>query len=284
MARGTIALYCVWLLSVAILLAGDRQNGYAALGIGAIVALLVATDRWTLPSGSNDPEGALRQEGTAAQLAFRGVVAIGLVAWMMSMGLALAVHVPIVSDLQRWASSVNTGLPRGGLSLWVTGTCVLVPLSLLLALGARPAQLGLRWSSGGDLRLLLWIAAPIGIMIWRVTAGYLSVAGLLALLAENFMLNGLPEEFVFRGVLLSYCRRILTTDWAFLIQAVLFSLLHYGVTIGEEHGRVALIVANVIATNVPFAFLFGLMALRSRSIAMGSIVHFMLDSVRAATR
>ena len=75
-----------------------------------------------------------------------------------------------------------------------------------------------------------------------------------------------------------------TTDWAFLIQAVLFSLTHYGVSIGEEHGRAALVVANVLAENIPIALLFGLMALRSRSIAMGTIVHFSFDAMRAAMR
>jgi len=265
-------------------LVGDRPTAYLAIEIGAAIALLVAAGRWTLPPGSDDPDGVLRQQGMPTKLALRGIVAAGLVVWMPLIGLTFHVHVPGVSELERWADSASTGLPRGGLSLFVTGTCVVIPLCLLLALGARPAQLGLRWRSGGNVRLLLWIAVPIVIMIWRVATDHISIVGLVLLLLENLMLNGLPEEFVYRGVVLSYCRRYLTTDWAFLIQGVLFSSLHYGVTIGEEHDRALLIVANVIATNVPFACIFGLMALRSRSIAMGTIVHFMSDAMSAVMR
>jgi len=283
-APGTIALLCIWFLAVVVLLFGDRPTAYLAVGIGAATALLVAAGRWTLPAGNDDPDAVLRQEGTPTQLALRGIVAAGVVVWIVLIGLSFQVNVPLVSELRTWSNSVSTGLPRGGLSLFLTGTCVVIPSILLFALGARPAQLGLRWRSGGYLRLLLWIVIPLGIMAWRVATGHISIVGLLLLLLENLMLNGLPEEFVFRGVVLSYCRRYITTDWAMLIQSVLFSLLHYGVTIGEEHGRTLLVIANAIAENVPFAYIFGLMALRSRSIAMGTIVHFMSDSMTAAMR
>ncbi len=283
-APGTIALLCVWLLAVVVLLIGDRPTAYLAIGIGAAIALLVAAGRWTLPAGNDDPDGVLRQEGTPTQLALRGLVAAGLVIWIALIGLSFQVDVPLVRELRNWSDSVPTGLPRGGLSLFVTGTCVVIPWCALLALGARPSQLGLRWRWGGYLRLLLWIAVPLGIMAWRVATGHISIVGLLLLLLENFMLNGFPEEFVFRGVVLSFCRRYVTTDWAILIQSVVFSLFHYGVTIGEEHGRALLIIANVIATNAPFGYIFALMALRSRSIAMGTIVHFMSDAMSAVMR
>ncbi len=283
-APGTIALLCIWFLAVVVLLFGDRPTAYLAVGIGAATALLLAAGRFTLPAGNDDPDGVLRQEGTRASLALRGIVAVGLVLWFSLIGLSFRVNVPLLSELRTWSNSVPTGLPRGGLALFVTGTCVVIPLSVLFALGARPAQLGLRWRSGGYLRLLLWIAVPFGIMAWRVATGHISIVGLLLLLLEKVMLNGLPEEFVFRGVVLSYCRRYVTTDWAILIQSVLFSLFHYGVTIGEEHGRALLIIASVIAENVPFACIFALMALRSQSIAMGTIVHFMSDAMSAALR
>jgi membrane protease YdiL (CAAX protease family) len=282
---GAIALYALWAVAVGVLLLCDRSAAYSALGIGGFVALIVVLGRWTLPPGDDDPPGdILRQEGSPVQLALRGLVLALTFAWVCVVGLSLTGALQPISVLVNAAMSVHLGLPRGVLSLMVVSTAVVVPMLLLFLLGARPRQLGLVWSSGGNLRLLLWLALPIAMWIWRLATGHISVLGVIAVLVENFMLNGLPEEFVFRGALLSFFRRYVTSDWAMLAMSVLFALFHYGFTFGEEHGRVVLIVANVIGENLPLGLLFGLMALRSRSIAMGTIVHFSIDATRAMYR
>jgi membrane protease YdiL (CAAX protease family) len=281
---GAIALYGLWAAAVAVLLIGDRGAGYTALGLGAGTLLVVALGRWTLPPGGDDPPEDLRQVGTKRQLALRGVLTAALLLWCAVYFAAATGHVSAVSRLVDEIYRAPTGLPRGAISPVTTLTLVVIPAIFLFAFGATRRQIGLRWSSGGNVRLALWMAIPVGLWTWRVATGHLPLVGLLAILLENLMLNGLPEEFVFRGVLLSYCRRYLTTDWAMLVQAVLFSLAHYFVTFDEERGRALLIVANVVAENLPIALLFGLMALRSRSIGMSTIIHFALDATGKALR
>ena len=56
--------------------------------------------------------------------------------------------------------------------------------------------------------------------------------------------------------------------------------MHYGGTIHEEHGSIPLIIANVIAENVPIAIALGIMALRSRSLVLPTVVHISLDPIK----
>jgi membrane protease YdiL (CAAX protease family) len=130
-------------------------------------------------------------------------------------------------------------------------------------------------SSSNEIRLRKPHVYEIGA---RPLSGGHGFATFTVILLENFMLNGLPEEFFFRGTILSYARCFLSTDWALFLQAMLFALAHYAVTINEEHGRPLLIVANIVGENAPMGLLFALMTLRSRSIAMSTIVHFSIDA------
>jgi membrane protease YdiL (CAAX protease family) len=276
-SRGIIALSAAWLISTVILAVGDRQACIIALASGFLTLTVVALGKWTLPPGNDDPENDLRQSGTTTQLALRGIVIAAVYVWFCFLGAFLTGHIPALAAAMYAAYTAHTGLPRGLVSPLVTGTVVVLPLIVLLSLGASLRQLGMRWSSGGPIRLALWIAIPVAIWIWRL-AGGLGFGAFLVILLENFMLNGLPEEFLFRGTILSYARCFLSTDWALFIQAMLFALAHYAVTINEEHGRPLLILANIVGQNAPMGLLFALMTLRSRSIAMSTIVHFSIDA------
>jgi hypothetical protein len=184
------------------------------------------------------------------------VVIIGAFVWFAAIGRSLTGGFPAVGAVVRWAYSVPTGLPGGAFSLLVLGTVALLPALILFALATHRRELGLEWHSGGYVRLALWLALPIAAWIWRAWSGHIGTVALI----------------------------FVSTDWAMLGMSALFSLLHYGITVPEEHGRVVAVVANAIAENVPIAWLFGLIALRSRSIAMGTVVHAAFDATRALYR
>lgn len=273
------ALYSLWFAAVIVLLFQDRNIGYAAIGVGGFSAFLVLLGKWVLPHGDDEPADALKQHGSRISLAIRGFILLAALAWSFLLGAALSMELPYLTELLRKLATWDIGFPRGGLGPFVTLTMALVPALLLIVAGAKLRDLGLAWKSGGPLRLLLWIAGPIAVGLWRLFTGYLSFWSLILIFLENALLNGLPEEFLFRGAILSYFRGFVATHWAFLVQAVLFSLVHVGITIPGEHGSGLLTVANVLALNLPIAVLFGLMALRSRSIAMGATIHFAMDAM-----
>jgi membrane protease YdiL (CAAX protease family) len=277
---GMKALYGLWFAAVIVLLIGDRNMAYIAIGAGLIFALIIVLGKWTLPPGDDEPKDELRQQGSRASLTARGVVLVVAIAWFFLLGTSLAINVPHLTDFMHRVIALNIGLPRGGLAPFITLTLAVIPALLLLALGATRQQLGLLWTFGGPTRLVLWVVIPLAIGLWRVVTRRVTSWELILMVVENVMLNGFPEEFLFRGAVLSYLRGLLSTDWAFFFQALLFAFVHIGLTIPEEHANALLILANVLGLNIPFAVLFGLMALRSRSIAMGATIHFSLDAMR----
>jgi membrane protease YdiL (CAAX protease family) len=157
----------------------------------------------------------------------------------------------------------------------------LVPGVLLLALGAKPRELGLTSPTRNtNQAMAASLVLPVVFVAVAFARGKLSPVGLLGLLIHNLFSNGFSEEFFARGMILSHLRALVRGDWALFGQAMIFALMHFGGTIGEEHGNVPLIVANVVAENFPIAIVLGVMALRTRSLVLPTVVHIPLDTMK----
>ena len=99
---------------------------------------------------------------------------------------------------------------------------------LLVALGARPWELGLCAPALGTLpATVLCLVPSLAFVGWGLASGKLTPLGLFYLVVHNFLSNGFSEEFLYRGMVLSHLRAVVTTDWAIVIQAVVFALLHF---------------------------------------------------------
>lgn len=282
--RGMVALVALWTVATLVLLCSDRASAVVGVSIGAFVGAVVLLGHWLLPRGADDPPGVFRQTASRENITIRsGVVAVAYAAaCLLPLGLT---GVQPWRHLLAFLTALHTGLPRGALAPYVTATFVVIPALLLGLLGARFRDFGIARARPGTWKYVLgWTFVPLVVCVVSVLSGRLSLLGVIAVLVENVLLNGLPEEFLFRGVVLSLGRRLVPTDWAFFGQAVLFSLFHYGITIGQEHGHALLACANVISENVPVAVLFGVMALRSRSLALPIALHFAFDAMRTLVR
>jgi membrane protease YdiL (CAAX protease family) len=160
-------------------------------------------------------------------------------------------------------------------------TLALIPGVLLFALGTRPKELGLcppvKGTFAGTLACLF---LPIGFIVWAFVSKGLTLTRLFFLLVHNLLSNGFSEEFFARGMILSQLRALMTSEWALVLQGLVFALIHYGSTIHDEHGNVIRILAYVIALNFPMGLALGFMALRSRSLVMPTIVHISLDTMK----
>jgi hypothetical protein len=93
------------------------------------------------------------------------------------------------------------------------------------------------------------------------------------LVVHNFLSNGFSEEFQCRGMIFSHLRAFLKTDWALLVQAVVFGLLHFHPNGVEEQANLAGSLAEDLALNMPVALAFGFLALRSRSLVLPTFLH-----------
>lgn len=273
----------VWVASVIILYAGDRQWAILAVSTFGYAALLFGITVWTLPSSSDDSSDGLRAPPPGRATLPRYAVALLTVVWVFAYGFVFSgFHVPIAAPWVRLVEPIQFG------SRWLSGltfqnflTFAVIPGALLLALGARPRELGLSRSARGTWRaiVLSWVL-PLTFIAVAFARGRLSGSLLGLMLLHNLLSNGFTEEFFARGIVFSHLRGLQRTDWAMVTQGLIFALLHFGGTVADEHGNAVLAIANVIGMNFPMGVALGVMALRSGSLLLPSAVHVSLDTMK----
>ncbi len=277
----------VWLAALVTMAIADRQVAFIALGAAVYAAVLLGATVWLIPAqssgtGRDDVLVAVRTRGFALRLAVVVVSTAIVFAFYTGFGVvATGGHLPLMLQIMRLFSSAYRTYHFEAYTAFNFVALALVPGALLLALGSKPRELGLtRPARGTGRALAACLLLPAIFVVVAFARGRLGFVGLMGLLVHNLFSNGFSEEFSARGMIFSYLRAFVRTDWAMLIQALIFSLMHFGGTIGEEHGNVPLIIANVVAENFPAAIALGVMALRARSLVMPAIVHISLDTMK----
>ena len=271
-------LAALWIASEATMLAIDPQMGYAGLGFIVYLAVMsIITYRVVPAPPANDD--VLVATGTPVRLIARCAVVALAVVVVAVRGLVLVgvVRLPmfsqVYSGIESLAPWLGSGLPNFVME-------ALVPGLIVVALGATARQLGLtRPARGTLLATTIWIGLFVAAWIWRGAMGRLGIAALAVFLLHNLLSNGFTEEFFTRGLVFSHLRAGLSTGWALAAQAVIFALLHLPGSLHDERTFLG-DVANVIALNVPLGYAMGLMALRTRSLALPTTVHVALDTLR----
>ena len=150
---------------------------------------------------------------------------------------------------------------------------------VLRCLGLSGADLGIRrWVSGGTIVALLWIVTAFGFLSVDMMDGMPSPGEAAQQIFQNVFRNGFSEEFLFRGVLLSRLRLILTDEWALFVQALLFGIWHYGADVRVAAGNTLVTACFMITVQAVFGYALGYLTLRTRSIAIGSAFHAVADA------
>jgi membrane protease YdiL (CAAX protease family) len=276
---GATALF-LWAASVVILAFSDPNTCYFAFIVAGYAIYLGAVGMWLLPKTvPADAEPVLRAAATRLRLVARCVVVGAAVALVAMDGAAYAgiksgSTVPLLTPMIQYLLTVHLWPGVGGLELLNFATYALVPGLLLLALGARPRELGLCVPARGTfVATLVCLIPSLGFVGWGLVSGKLTPLALLYLVVHNFLSNGFSEEFQCRGMIFSHLRAFLTTDWAQLVQAVVFALLHFHPNGVDEQANLAGSLAADLALNMPVALAFGFLALRSRSLALPTFLH-----------
>jgi membrane protease YdiL (CAAX protease family) len=97
----------------------------------------------------------------------------------------------------------------------------LIPLLLLLLLGAHFRELGLCRGHRTLSVAALWCFVPAGVLIYLLVFGHLSFRVLIRRWLSHLLINGFGEEFLFRGALQTRLRVLINPSWAIVIQALL---------------------------------------------------------------
>ncbi|MDR0499252.1 MAG: CPBP family intramembrane metalloprotease [Holophagales bacterium] len=133
--------------------------------------------------------------------------------------------------------------------LTLNGTAIAVSVAVVLSLINCSCEILFRGRIPKDIVVLLF-GIPFGFLV-------------------QFVLNALPEELFFRGILWGECRRIKLSNLSILcIQAILFWGAHY-FYYDNPFNWVRVMISGLI---------FGIVAWRTRSILASSILHAMFNT------
>jgi membrane protease YdiL (CAAX protease family) len=276
----------VWLAAVATMAVADRSAAFIALGAAVYAAVLLGATVWLIPVRSAARDDDVLRSARTRRFGVRLIVvatsAAIVFAFYTGYGLVAAgTHLPVMLNIMRFFSDLYRAHHFEAYTAFNFVALALIPGVLLLALGAKPRELGLTPPARYTYRAMTAsLLLPAVFVVVAFARGKLSPVGLLGLLVHNLFSNGFSEEFFARGMILSHLRALVRSDWALFGQAMIFALMHFGGTIGEEHGNVPLIVANVVAENFPIAIMLGVMALRARSLVLPTVVHISLDTMK----
>lgn len=273
----------IWLGSVLILVASG--NGFPFFGLLSgfgylLFSLLTVAMTTSAPGAPAAPAERLRLWLQIGLI----LIFIGLTAWR---GLAFHNVVARGASIPLWSAFIDWLQRLGdrwfGNSNYVANpvTYVVLPLLLLLLVGARLPELGFGRGHRIWRVLLLWCAIPIIYFVYALLSGQLALGRLSARFISNFMQNGFFEEFLFRGALQTRLRRLWSPGWALVIQALLFGAWHLGLGYTNTgHNGLLPALASTIVYQAVIGLALGVIFERTRNLLAPSIVHIIVNSLR----
>jgi len=271
-----IVAAALWLGAYAYLLFLGEWQGVGLMPANTLFMLLLAwlTARATRPMPA-DPEPR-RLSPRRLWLQFAVLAAVILIT-------GFAERLPLWSGMVAWLRDAGESvLPVkwfGGPGNAVANPAqyFIIPLVLLLALGARPGELGLGRGHRVWRVILIWLVAPGLVLIVPAFLGGLTLPLLARRLIGNFFQNGFFEEFLFRGALQTRLRHVLTAPWALLVQALVFGVWHLRANTAAFGGDVIAGLAWCIVSQGVIGLAFGYVFHRTRNLAAPTVAHVMMN-------
>lgn len=154
---------------------------------------------------------------------------------------------------------------------------VLIPGVLLLALGARPAELGFARGYRTWLIALLWSLPYLFQIAVALAGGQIALTTVFLYALSNLLQNGISEEFLFRGALLTRLLPLVGVSWAAVISSVLFGLWHLGVNTQTIGGSYLAAAAFGVLSQGVFGLAMAFVFLRTRNLIAPAFIHLIGD-------
>lgn len=247
--------------------------GYSIFGLLLLAALTTLGILTTLILTEKPPKVGRVVAGAPYNRVLSQIgVVLGIVALT---SLSISGYVPL------WSEAINIfrGIGRAYFSrvllddpaatLGAFGASFAIPLLLLVMLGARWQELGLRKGHRTGRIALLWCALPVVFILLALWARATTPASVLRNLSSG-MFHAFGTEFLFRGALQTRLLRLLSLRWALMLQALIFALWHVPRLTPTLNGNLLAGVAYAIAHYGVIGLALGVIALRTRSLWAGT--------------
>jgi membrane protease YdiL (CAAX protease family) len=285
----------VWFFAVCY--AAATLYAFSTQGAGALASslpqlgflvLIVLTIFVTAPVPMEDPLAA-HDSGGLVWYQFAVTLVFILLTGYTALGFhgvipASAAHIPVWTPfLEGVAAFAERTLPAQfftspGNSLVNPMQYFVIPLLLLLILGAHLSELGFGRGHRSWLVILLWCGVEFAVWAMQMVSGVLNPMRLVTTLISNFFQNGFFEEFLFRGALQTRLRLLVDPAWALVLASLIFGLWHLGADVRASGGDLAGGVALAIRTQAVLGLVFGVIFMRTRNLFACTVTHTVLNS------
>ena len=271
----------IWLLSIAYLgLRGNGVFGSVAFALGILVFCCITVlitkdvDEQPVESQRSDYRSWLQ---LAIVLFFVALTGYG--GFIFNVRPGQPVNIPLWSPVVNWFGQLggqylndvvdhSPTLATSNLARYV-----LIPLVFLLLSDARFRSLGFAKGYRVWQVTLFWISIPLILFITQIFSGVTTLASLAKMFLGNLLRNGFSEEFLFRGALQTRLQALVNSDWALVIQALLFGVWHLGLDTQTMDRDILQGFALGIASHSILGLGVGIIFQRTRNLVAPSIVH-----------
>lgn len=289
----TPAAWCfgtIWVVAAIYLVAIGR--GDVVLSSICLLAVLTffCVTTVAITRRKHEPEGQLLQ--TRRSLLFLQVaviaffVCVTLYTSLMFRGVVerhpIPIWSPIIGAFSHLGERVfsNDIVVNPALAMANPAKYILLPLPLLLLLGARFRGLGFCRGHRTVSVVALWCSIPAGVLVCLLASGRLSYTSLIHRLLSHLLINGFGEEFLIRGALQTRLRALLGTSWAIVIQAITFGVWHFAANSGSLGiTGIAAVTAFCVVRSATFGLAYGIVFHRTRNLLACSAIHVVTNSL-----
>ena len=287
-AAWTFAL--LWVIS-ATYLAWTGHTGISLFALGKITAVLVFMLLTVgLTASASGPPGNTSQATRSTRLRLQLALVVAVIALTAQRGMvfhgvtpAMFNHIPLWSPFVQFLEEAGNRLGQAGYlrnpNYLVNPLLMFViPLPLLLLLGARWRSLGFERGWRTWRVVVLWSIAYVGYWVFNLITGIWSVGRLGHTLLSNTMQNGFFEEFLFRGALQTRLSRLISPAWVLVLSSLGFGLWHIGADAKALGGDLLAGAALSILVQGSMGLAFGVIFLRTRNLLACSVIHVVVNT------
>ncbi len=287
-AAWTFAL--LWVISAAYL-AWTGHTGISLFALGKITAVLVFTLlTGGLTGSASGRPGNAQQATRSTRLWLQLALVVAVIALTGQRGMVFHGvipqefnHIPLWSPFVQFLEEVGKRLGQAGYlrnpNYLVNPVLMfVVPLPLLLLLGARWRSLGFERGHRTWRVVVLWSIVSVGYWLFNLITGTWSVGRLGHKLLSNTMQNGFFEEFLFRGVLQTRLSRLISPAWGLVLSSLGFGLMHIGFDAEQLGGDLLAGAAMSILVQGSMGLALGVIFLRTRNLLACSLIHVVLNT------
>ena len=271
----------IWLLSIAYLgLRGNGVFGSVAFALGILVFCCITVlitkdvDEQPVEAQRSDYRSWLQ---LVIVLFFVALTGYG--GYIFNVRPGQPVNIPLWSPVVNWFGQLGGEYLSGAVDFAPVLTTAnfasyaLIPLVFLLLSGARFQTLGFAKGYRVWQVTLFWISIPLILFITQIFSGVTTLASLAKMFLGNLLRNGFSEEFLFRGALRTRLQALVNSDWALVIQALLFGVWHLGFDTQTMDRDILQGFALGIASHSILGLGVGIIFQRTRNLVAPSIVH-----------